>query len=331
MGRLMSGWTDEGPLPPARRAVEIAGDLGLGEQIESRSQLENALFHMGRVPEALRMSEENLEFAKVNRDLDLQFFGNVSAVNNLLWRQGCLLMWSGHPREAAASFESSLDDPGEGEEGPLAWLVGTWYGPPFEELTGTSTEALARCQRAFEFAERVGAPFARMFAWLYLGWAQLMRGQHAEALESLLHADHLQREREIGVALWNLGQGLLAEAFLAAGDGASARTVANRCTAERDMWVFELRANLSRSRVLRALDGADAQREIESSLGRAEHLLGKSRARAFAPFIIEERARLAEALGDAEGAAQHLREAQHAFAQVEATGHAERLVRELGS
>jgi len=141
----------------------------------------------------------------------------------------------------------------------------------------------------------------------------------------------LQREREIGVALWNLGQGLLAEAHLAAGDAASARTVANRCTAERDMWVFELRAHLSRSRVLRALDGAEARGEVEATLARAQHLLDKSGARAFAPFIIEERARLAEVLGDAAGAAQYLREAQRAFAEVEATGHAERLARELDS
>jgi hypothetical protein len=100
---------------------------------------------------------------------------------------------------------------------------------------------------------------------------------------------------------------------------------------DRDTWVFELRAQLSRSRVLRALDGADARAEIEATLARAQHLLEKSGARAFAPFIAEEQARLFEALGDAEGATQALRDAQRAFAEVEATGHAERLARELGS
>ncbi len=97
------------------------------------------------------------------------------------------------------------------------------------------------------------------------------------------------------------------------------------------MWVFELRANLSRSRVLRALDGPDAQGEIESSLGRAEHLLGKSGARAFAPFIIEERARLAAVLGDEEGATALLRQARDLFGEVEATGHVERIALELGA
>jgi len=125
----------------------------------------------------------------------------------------------------------------------------------------------------------------------------------------------------------NLGQALLAEAQLAAGDAAQARTVANRCTVERDTWVFELRAHLARSRVRRSLDGADARTEIEASLARAQLLLEKSEARAFAPFIVEERARLCEVLGDKEGVARHLREAHRLFVEVEATGHAERVAR----
>ena len=128
----------------------------------------------------------------------------------------------------------------------------------------------------------------------------------------------------------NLGQGLLAEAHLAVGDAASARTVANRCTAERDTWVFELRAHLARSRVLRALDGADARTEIEASLTRAELLLDWSGARAFAPLVVEERARLAAVLGDVEGASKLLRKARDRFGEVAATGHVERLDVELG-
>ena len=170
-----------------------------------------------------------------------------------------------------------------------------------------------------------------MIAWLYLGWAHLMCGHNAEALEWLLRAEHLQREREIAGVLWNLGQGLLAEVHLAVGDAANARIVANRCTAERDAWVFELRANLSRSRVLRALDGPDARAEIEASLARADLLLDWSGAQAFAPFIVEERARLAAVLGDEEGASNLLRQAQGLFGEVEATGHVERIAQELGA
>ena len=75
----------------------------------------------------------------------------------------------------------------------------------------------------------------------------------------------------------------------------------------------------------------DARVEIEATLARAQDLLEKSGARAFAPFIIEERARLFEVVGDAEGVAQGLRAAPHEFAEVEATGHAERIANELGT
>jgi hypothetical protein len=200
-----------------------------------------------------------------------------------------------------------------------------------QELTGNPEQALARCREAVELAERSSDLFNRTITTLHLGWAQLMQGDVAGALESLLRADHLQRERGVASNHLNLGQGLLAEAHLAAGDAINARIVADRCTVELDAWVCELRAHLSRCRVLRALDGPDARAEVEASLARAELLLEWSGARAFAPFIVEERARLAALLGDETGAADLLREARSLFGEVEATGHVERLSVELSS
>jgi hypothetical protein len=165
---------------------------------------------------------------------------------------------------------------------------------------------------------------------LYLGWAQLLHGQVSDALDTLQRVDHVHRERGFFRNFLNLGQGLLAEAYLAAGDAAQARAAASRGTVQRDNWVYELRAHLSRSRVLRALDGADARAEIEASLARAELLLEWSGARAFAPFIVEERARLAAVLGDQQAARALLRRARDLFSEVEATGHVDRLTAELG-
>jgi len=48
------------------------------------------------------------------------------------------------------------------------------------------------------------------------------------------------------------------------------------------------------------------------------------------PFLIEERARLARDVGDSRGAARLLREAQRAFAEMGAAGHAARLADEIG-
>jgi tetratricopeptide (TPR) repeat protein len=330
VSRILAGWSSEGPLPPSQRAVEIAKDLTLDLQVTARFQLSNTLFHMGRLADGLRATEETLALAGTDLEFGRFLFG-VSIANFALWQKASLLMWLGRPAEAARCFERSRGVARERNDHMVAWAVNTWSGPAFEELTGIRKQGLARCKEAVELAERMGTPFARVFAWLYLGWAWLMHGQIADALDLLLRADHLQREGEIGVVQWNLGQALLAEAHLAAGDAANARIVANRSIVERDTWVFELRAHLARSRVLRALDGADARSEIEASLARAEVLLESSGARAFAPFIVEERARLAAVLGNEDSARDLLRRTRELFGQVEATGHVERLTAELGA
>jgi class 3 adenylate cyclase/tetratricopeptide (TPR) repeat protein len=325
---LTGGWS-ETPFVPAQRAVEIAADLDIQMQAEARFLLGAVLWHGGRVPDALRVIDEGLELAGDDREFGAKLYG-MSLNNFALFWKASALQWRGRHREATAYLERCAEVARERNEHFVLCMVHCWSGSPHEELTGTGRQALALGQQAVEWAERSGASFDRTLAWLHLSWAQLMQGHVAQALDSLLRVDHLQRERGIAGFCANLGQGLLAEAHLAAGDPASARMVANRCTAERDTWVYELRAHLSRSRVLRALDGPAARPEIEASLARAEVLLEWSGAQAFAPFIVEERARLAAVLDNEDGARDLLRRARELFGEVEATGHVERLSAELG-
>ncbi len=328
--RNLSGWSSESPLVPAQRAIEIAEALDREAQALARMQFGNVLWHAGRVREALRIIEETLELCGQDMELGVGMFP-FSVANFALFQKASVLLWKGRPREAAACFERCFEVASARNEGTIICHMSCWSGAAFEELSGTSKQALARARLAVERAERSGDLFTRATALLYVGWSELLEGQVTEALESLQRVDHLQRERGIARAYLNLGQALLAEAHLAAGDAARARTVADRCTAERETWVFELRAHLARSRVLRGLDGPEARAEIEVSLARAELLLEWSGARAFAPFIVEERARLAAVLGDQEGAADLLARARDLFGEVEAAGHVERLTAELGA
>jgi class 3 adenylate cyclase/tetratricopeptide (TPR) repeat protein len=330
ISQLLAGWSREAPLVPTQRAVALADelDLGLEMRVLARVNCANIAWTAGRVSEALRASEEALELAGGNLDLGMHVAG-FSIPNLALYVKGGLLQWLGRPREAVDCLERCRAVASARGEMIECQLIS--QAAPIEELTGISQMALVRCLEAVELGERQGDLFNRTITTLHLGWAQLMHGDAAGAVESLLRVDQLQRERGVGSNHLNLGQGLLAEALLAAGDATRARIVANRCTAELDAWVWELRAHLSRARVLRALDGADARVEIEASLTRADLLLEWSGARAFAPFIVEERARLAAVLGDEAGAANLLRQARVLFAEVEATGHVERLTRELGA
>ena len=86
---------------------------------------------------------------------------------------------------------------------------------------------------------------------------------------------------------------------------------------------------LERARALRAGPGLGAAREIEACLARALTLVEETGGRAIEPQIIEERARLAALRGDDGAAAEDLRRAHALYAEIGATGHAERLAKEL--
>lgn len=70
--------------------------------------------------------------------------------------------------------------------------------------------------------------------------------------------------------------------------------------------------------------------EIESALARAEQLVESIEGRSLSPRILEQRGRLAAVLGDAPAANRALEEALDLYRAIGATGHAERLARELG-
>jgi hypothetical protein len=80
---------------------------------------------------------------------------------------------------------------------------------------------------------------------------------------------------------------------------------------------------------LLATDRVVPHAEIESALERAEHLVGSIEGRALSPRILELRGRLAAAVRDARSSDPRLREAHDLYRAIGATGHAERLAREL--
>ena len=95
--------------------------------------------------------------------------------------------------------------------------------------------------------------------------------------------------------------------------------------------IFESHAQLVRARVLTVLSGSAGvtRREIGAALDRAEALLRETGARSCEPEVLEGRARLADAAGDPASAEQLRREAHRLYTEMGATGHAERLGREL--
>jgi hypothetical protein len=92
---------------------------------------------------------------------------------------------------------------------------------------------------------------------------------------------------------------------------------------------YEADAQVTLARALLAGDGALPRAEIEAALDRAEQLVESVEARSLSPRILELRGRLASALGDAPASGRVLRQALDLYRAIGATGHADRLAREL--
>jgi tetratricopeptide (TPR) repeat protein len=172
----------------------------------------------------------------------------------------------------------------------------------------------------------VGSRAGLTAAYLALGQALQCSGQLEGARDAL----------EYGVAA---GQALrsqllsaLAEVYAALGDHERAReTATDAVRIARETGQFELPPELARARVLRCADGLAAEEAIRAALDRALELIEASGARVYRPEVHEEHAELARLRGDEAARTRELRDAHRLYTEMGATGHAERLARELGA
>jgi tetratricopeptide (TPR) repeat protein len=218
---------------------------------------------------------------------------------------------------------------GHGE--PTTWALGElcWV----DELTGEFDETLGRTQQALEYAERAQSPYAQNVAYQTMGHAHLLRGEPRQALELMERAHEFRCERGTGRYAWPADMADLAAANLAVCNISRARILLEEALAFAERggaWLRGARVYLVRAQMLRESEGPSARDQIEATLARAEALIREKGARAWTPFVCEERARLAQCLGNHDAAEQHLREAHRLFTEMGATGHVERLARELG-
>jgi hypothetical protein len=86
---------------------------------------------------------------------------------------------------------------------------------------------------------------------------------------------------------------------------------------------------LYRARLLIDRDAAGERAQIEDEIEAARAEVEASHVYAARPWLHVERAALAEALGDEPGRLRELREALRQFRELGATGHVEKLAREL--
>ncbi len=166
-------------------------------------------------------------------------------------------------------------------------------------------------------------------AYFSLGRALNAVGQYDEALGAL------ERGAATGVGIGRvLGGPVRALALLGGGDAEGARTAADDAIAlsvRSGSPLIECQSHLAKATVLVRSDGASVRSEIEAELSEVERIIGEIGFRSMLPSVHELRAELAAVAGDPAGRERELGQALRLYGEMGATGHVQRVERELAS
>jgi predicted ATPase/class 3 adenylate cyclase len=313
----------------ALRLAEQTGDVLL--ELGMEMILAFSLMQSGRLRESLALSERAIARASDDPTLGFEILGFCPALAASFCRV-TVLGYQGRSKEALRDLDRTIQLAQEhGDTEVLGWAHGAYSQIAF--IKGEHRGELGHARQALDIAEKTGSALSRILARWALGVAQVVNEEWQEARETLEAA--LAVARETRAAL--LGEAhmlaLLAETYLALGEESRAREAANEAVSvarRRRVRIYECEVHVARARVLLATEGARAREAIEAALAEASTLVQETGAKCWEPFIHEERAALARLLGDDATHQRELREAHRLFTEVEATGHAERLAKELG-
>jgi adenylate cyclase len=287
-------------------------------------------FHAGEGRAALEWSARVLEEVGSDNLLGKDFVGYSPRAGALHVRAQAL-MFLGRLTEARNQVgvaESVAEESRELEV--FTWLQVT--RALVEYTCGRAESGLEHGRRSLEIAEKLDNEASRMAAYAALGLANLVDGQPAAARDAFRESATIARDRRVVRALVPLVLAGLAEAHLALGEPTEAVATAREgidLGNTGGCLYNEALAQLALAAALLARDCVGPRAEIESALERAEHLVASIEGRALSPRILELRGRLAAAVGDAPSSDRTFREALDLYRAIGATGHAERLAREL--
>jgi tetratricopeptide (TPR) repeat protein len=280
------------------------------------------LMSLGRLVPALAAVDEAVALYDSAPDrIDLEEAARV------LMLRGSVLSIAGRPAPAAESMQRAEQLLPSGND--------FWLGMHSAGLSnvavarGDARSAASYAERALDYAGRTASPVGASFAHWPRGRAQLLLGEHANALHSFEQA--LATGATLGLEGYLLAG--IALAHLGLGDPAGARRTAEHAITvarQRGTLAPECSAHLALAQILTQTEGASAAAAIETALREGERLIAETGAHSYEPLLREERARLAAALGDAAGRERALGEARRLFTEMGATGHLERLDREWG-
>jgi tetratricopeptide (TPR) repeat protein len=313
----------------AARLADQTGDAGL----KAACLVPQIVAHQyaGRLSEAFLLTEKVLARTSDDPTLGADVLGFSPHIFALSFR-GWVATSMGRHDEAETDLDRAVElARQQGDAEVLGWAHGAYVW--LARNTGRPVAALNHARHAVEIAERIGSPLSRVGAYGSLGHAHILTEEWGEAAGVLDRALEIAREMRVALLVEGWVLVFLAEAYLGLGEDSRARATADEAVAvarRRGTKLFECNAHLIRARVLLRTEGATASDDIQSALREAQALVEETGGRSREPLIHEERAELARLTGDDATHQRELREAHRLFTEMGATGHAERVGRELG-
>ncbi len=314
----------------AARLAQESGDPALRAAIGTFPAFGH--FYVGDGEAVLTWSARVLEEVGSDSALGREIVG-YSPRASMIFARARALMFLGRLTEAWKLVQEAEHVAQESRE----LEVFTWVQVARAEVAyacGDPESTLEHGRRSLEIAEKLDNESSRMLAYAVLGFAYLLEGQPAAARDALRESAAIVRDRRTQVAMLPEVLALLAEAHRALGERTEAVATAREgieLARAGGCHYYEAQAQLALAAALLATDDVVPRAEIESALARAEQLVESIDGRSLSPRILEQRGRLAAACGGAPAASRLLQEALDLYRVIDATGHAERLARELGA
>jgi class 3 adenylate cyclase/tetratricopeptide (TPR) repeat protein len=319
-------------VPLAREALRLAEDSGDPlYRLAARTALANALNLAGSLTEALELLEQCVAARPEDPLAGREILGASPWVFAVMVRNFPLRLL-GRLREADEALRQGVElarEYGALEILSLALSDRVLLG----ELSGETATALANARQSVEIAERTGVPMSLSIALDRLGGALRLEQRYPEALAAYQKALDLIRTKRVLLAdkpRVVAGQALVYSALGEHGKAiARARSALEESVRGGNRSAEDF-ARLTLARVLLATGDPGLHEEVEEAVERAEALYQETGMRVHLPALLEVRAALAERRGDPQEGRQRLHVAHRLYTEMGATGHAERLARELG-
>ncbi len=304
----------------ATTLAELAGDA----QIRVAAQGHRAVtcWLLGRLSDGLSELDRYVELGTSHAQrLDPRF----------LRTRGNLLMLLGRLDEAQDEAEKLVRLVGE-KRNPASLMPAYLGRAELGYFVGDAASSLSAAQELMRVIEKL--PMARMLSigHLWLGVAHIRHEAWEPAIDEVEQALSIARQSRNSLAHEAQTIAYLAEANLGGGESQRARELAMEgVTLARSQGArpIECQAQITLARALAKSENADRTEEAKAALDRARELAEDMGARPFEAQIHEASAELAALLGDDADSARELREAHRLYTEIGATGHAERMAREL--